>query len=114
MIGVGLKSDDASGDGITNFENYAFGFDPTRNNSNRVPAALTENGSLVMTYRRAKYAADVQYDIEESVDSAPFSVIPSPDQMIVGEDSGAFLVEFRVPIVGDIMLLRVLVIDLAP
>ncbi len=114
LFGVGLKTADESGDQITNFESYAFGFDPTRNNSNRVPMAVMDGGDLVMTYRQAKYAADVQYSIEQSEDDTIFSALADPQQTIVGEDSSAFLVEVRAPVVAEVMFLRVSVIDLAP
>ena len=100
FFGVGPEGADDSGDGILNIADYAFGFDPTVNNSARLPKVALSGGAttLTLTYHRAKFAEGVTYNIQTSTNMVDWDPVLNPDHQIVSEDSASWLIDVTVPI----------------
>lgn len=77
--GIGAFDDDFDGDGMTNYEEFAYILDPTIPDSGSAAAPIvgTEAGRLTITYRRHKPPSSVTYSVEVTSNVASWPV-PGP------------------------------------
>lgn len=116
---LGGPSYDHNLDGLNNLANYAFGYVPLANNSNRVTevALINNDTELMLIFQRAKFAQDVLYFIqtrENMID--PWVDVPNPNQVIVSEDNASWFIKVTVPVPAEAtsFFMRVLVEAVGP
>jgi len=100
---------DPERDGSTNLVEYALDLNPHASSQHQLPAAVMDETTIALTWRKNTAATDVTIQVQTSPDQVNWTTV-TPANEVIGTDGGAQIIRSTIPRSGDRQFVRLLVL----